>query len=130
MSITRERRPGRLRRLLGRLATDQEELDNSELRESSQGLGHRTIAELADREVATVSGTIRNTTLSPLGQVPALRAELYDGTQRLQLIWLGRRSIAGIHPGTYLRARGRVCTKDGIKTIYNPFYDILPNRGR
>ena len=49
-----------------------------------------------------------------------------DGTEGVQLIWLGRRSIPGIEPGRTLNVRGRVAMRDGQKVIYNPDYDLLP----
>lgn len=106
-----------------------DEIDADELRRTTDRLGARSIADLRFREVATVSGSVRSTTMSPQGTTPTLTAELYDGTQRLDVIWLGRSTIGGIHPGTYLRVTGRVCDRGGVPTIYNPTYDILPNRG-
>ena len=53
-------------------------------------------------------------------------AELYDGTEGVQLVWLGRRSIPGIEPGRTVKVRGRVAIRDGQKVIYNPDYDLLP----
>ncbi len=49
-----------------------------------------------------------------------------DGTEGVQLIWLGRRSIPGIEPGRTVKVRGRVAIRDGRKVIYNPDYDLLP----
>ena len=52
-------------------------------------------------------GTVRSVTLRPRVNVPALVVDLYDGSQALNLVWLGRRTIGGIEPGTYLpRAAG------------------------
>ena len=52
-----------------------------------------------DRELVTLYGTLRTVMFSPRGGVPALEGELYDGTGTVKLVWLGRRRIAGIHPG-------------------------------
>ena len=75
------------------------------------------------------AGAVRSVTLRPRVNVPALVVELYDGSQTLNLVWLGRRQIGGIEPGTYLTARGRVTYKNGVPTIFNPAYDIKPHRG-
>ncbi|AKT52009.1 OB-fold nucleic acid binding domain-containing protein [Arsenicicoccus sp. oral taxon 190] len=117
------------RRSLHRLVRPAEEIEDHELRSDADRLGVSSISELVDRQVATVSGAVRSTTLSPEGRVPALKVEIYDGTQALQLIWLGRRRIAGVRPGTYLTAQGRVCRVEGVPTIYNPRYELLPGRG-
>jgi hypothetical protein len=78
-----------------------------------------------DRELVTVQGTLRTVTLRPRGGVPALEAELYDGTATLTLLWLGRRRIAGIFPGRAIRVTGRIGVHGGVRTIYNPRYDLL-----
>jgi hypothetical protein len=83
-----------------------------------------------DRSQATVCGTVRSVTLRPRANLPALVAQVDDGSQRLNLIWLGRRRIGGIVPGIHLSAHGRVTFSDGIPTIFNPAYEIRPDRGR
>ena len=50
----------------------------------------------------------------------------YDGTASITLLWLGRRRIAGIHPGRALRVTGRIGCHGGVRTLYNPRYDLLP----
>ncbi|HRC41920.1 MAG: OB-fold nucleic acid binding domain-containing protein [Nostocoides sp.] len=112
-----------------RLTRTETERDADELIEHARARGATTIDNLADRQIATVSGAIRAVTLRPRSTVPALEVELYDGSQSLTLVWLGRRAIRGIEPGTYLRATGRVCLRDGEPTIFNPAYDLLPRMG-
>lgn len=82
------------------------------------------IAEAPDREPVQVQGTLRTVTLRPRGGVPALEAELYDGTGTVTVIWLGRRRIAGIFPGRSIRLSGRIGLHGGTRTIYNPRYDL------
>lgn len=84
------------------------------------------IAEAPDRDLVTVAGTLRTVTLRPRGGVPALEAELYDGTGTLTVLWLGRRRISGIYPGRALRVTGRIGVHGGMRTLYNPRYDLLP----
>lgn len=71
-----------------------------------------------------MAGTLRTVTLRPRGGNPALEAELYDGTGVVNLVWLGRRRIAGIEPGRKLRAEGLVSVQDGRKVIFNPRYEL------
>ncbi|WP_307818135.1 OB-fold nucleic acid binding domain-containing protein [Janibacter endophyticus] len=97
-----------------------------ELRSEATARGCTAVAEAVDRQVVTVAGTIRSVTLRPEQSVPALVAELYDGTTPVNLVWLGRREIRGIRPGVYLRASGRLCRSTRSATIYNPSYDIVP----
>jgi len=125
----KEGKPGRLSRVATRLSSTALEFEARELQEGTGRLGATPIAELADRSDATVSGSVRSVTLRPRVNVPALVVELYDGSKALDLIWLGRRRIGGIVPGTYLTARGRVTFRHGIPTMFNPAYEIKPTRG-
>jgi hypothetical protein len=122
-------RPGLLSRVTERLARTELEFEALELQEDTGRLGATPIAELEDRSDATVCGSVRSVTLRPRVNVPALVVELYDGSKTLNLIWLGRRRIGGIVPGTSLTARGRVTFKHGVPTIFNPAYEIKPTRG-
>jgi hypothetical protein len=121
---------GLLSRVTARLARTESELEARELQEDTGRLGATPIAELADRSQASVCGAVLSVTLRPRVNVPALVVELYDGSKTLNLVWLGRRRIGGIVPGTYLTAHGRVTYKHGIPTIFNPAYEIKPDRGR
>jgi len=89
------------------------------------------IANLRHRDQATITGTVHSIAIPPKGQSPHIRVELYDGSGIVELIWLGRRSIAGIAPGAYLTVRGRVAYDDTTDRllIFNPSYDLLPHRG-
>ena len=64
-------------------------------------------------------------TVRPRGGVPALEAELYDGSGVILVVWLGRRRIAGIDPGRSMQVRGRIGVHDGQRTIYNPRYELM-----
>jgi len=55
--------------------------------------------------------------------------DVWRRVRQANLVWLGRRRIGGIVPGTYLTAHGRVTYKHGIPTIFNPAYEIKPDRG-
>ena len=124
-----EAKPKLLSRLTSRLASTASELEDRELKEDTWRLGATPIADLANRKDASVCGAVRSVTLRPRVNVPALVVELYDGSKPLNLVWLGRRRIAGIVPGTYLTAHGLVTYKHGIPTIFNPAYEIKPTRG-
>ena len=125
----KEGKPGLLARVATRLSSTELEFEARELLEDAGRQGATPIAELADRADAIVCGSVRSVTLRPRVNVPALVVELYDGSKTLNLIWLGRRRIGGIVPGTYLTARGRVTFKHGIATMFNPAYEIKPARG-
>lgn len=100
--------------------------ESKELRASTEASGCCLVAAAADRQRVKLQGTIRTVTLRPRGGVPALEAELYDGSGIVTLIWLGRRSIVGIDPGRPVRVEGRLALIDGVKAIFNPRYELRP----
>ncbi|MEI2775419.1 MAG: OB-fold nucleic acid binding domain-containing protein [Tetrasphaera sp.] len=119
--------PGAMLRRLGeRLTKSTDELHADKVREQTRSRGTIAIDTLADRQIATVSGTIRSVSLQPQSSALALVAELFDGSTLLVLIWLGRRRIRGIEPGVNIQVTGRVCHREGRPTIFNPAYDLLP----
>ncbi|MBR7743439.1 OB-fold nucleic acid binding domain-containing protein [Phycicoccus sp. BSK3Z-2] len=99
-----------------------------DLREQSHDEGGDDLTALAPRHPACVCGTVRTVTLPPRRSVPALVAEVWDGKGTVNLVWVGRRAIGGIEPGTFVRARGRVAVTKGVPTIFNPSYEIIPKQ--
>jgi len=89
-------------------------------------MGATPISELRGREKATVAGTLRTVTLRPRAGVPALVAELYDGSGTISLVWLGRRQIPGIEPGRQVIGSGRVTNDGEQRVIFNPRYELRP----
>jgi hypothetical protein len=116
----------RWRALAHRLSSPDQVLEAEELRASSDQLGGTPVEYLPDREPACVCGTLRSVTLRPKAGVPALVADLYDGSGTLTLVWLGRRQIAGIEAGRRIRVRGRVTRREGRPVVFNPEYELLP----
>lgn len=115
----------RLRRQISKWAnsTDQHARD---MRQTYRKDGADDIATAPDRQVVRLRGTLRTVTLRPRGGVPALEAELYDGSGVLTIVWLGRRRIAGVTPGRSIEVQGRIGQHDGVRIIYNPRYDLMP----
>lgn len=102
------------------------ELEAVELRDRLEDLDAVPCAEAVRSSPVTVAGTLRTVTLRPRTGVPALEAELYDGSGVVVLVWLGRRVIRGITPGRTVVATGRVTRSAGRRTMYNPSYELLP----
>src|SRR5215218_11489961 len=114
---------GRLRTGLQQWAS-QAHAEAVELRGNAVRAGCLPITEAPDRDMVTVQGSLRTVTLRPRGGVPALEAELYDGTGTITVLWLGRRRIAGIFPGRSIRVTGRIGVHSGVRVMYNPRYDL------
>jgi amino acid transporter len=87
------------------------------------------IADSRHREIVNVAGTLRAVTLRPRGGSLTMEAELWDGTGRVLLVWLGRRDIVGIEPGRKIVVRGRLTSMKGERAIYNPSYELHPTGG-
>jgi hypothetical protein len=115
-----------LRRALSRWVASDAEIEAADLREVARVAGCVPLSQVADRERARVRGILHTVTLQPRAGVPALEAELYDGSDVLTLIWLGRRRIAGVDSGRSMVVTGRVSAADGRRVMYNPDYKLLP----
>jgi hypothetical protein len=120
-------RSGMFRRTVSRLATSAKVHEAEELQKGCVQLGATPVSELPHRERVTVAGTLRTVTLRPRAGVPALVAELYDGSGAVNLVWLGRRQIPGIEPGRQLVAFGRVTSDGEQPVIFNPRYELRPS---
>ena len=101
-------------------------LDARDLHEAYRAKDVFAVADAPDRERVTLRGSLRTVTLRPRGGVPALEAELFDGTGVVTVVWLGRRRIAGIVPGRSIQVAGRIGLHDGTRILYNPRYELIP----
>lgn len=111
-------------RALRRLGASNAELQSQERQRLAESLGASRIADLQDREKATLRGTITVLTMKPRGGTPWLEAEFDDGSGTITLIWMGRRDIPGISAGRELTVNGRVSDVDGQRRMYNPHYEL------
>ena len=82
--------------------------------------------EAEDRSRVDIQGSLRTVTLRPRGGVPALEAELDDGSGVITVVWLGRRRIIGISPGRAIQVEGRIGAGGGTRLMYNPRYELIP----
>ncbi len=115
---------GAFKRMLRKLTSDVDTLDADDLSEHSEKSGAQRASDCACGQDVMVFGRLRSVEFCPQDADATLEAELFDGTEGVTLVWLGRRRIPGIEPGRTLRVRGRIAVRDGRKVIYNPFYEI------
>jgi hypothetical protein len=118
------RSSSRFRRALHRMGASSDQLQAEELQEEAVTAGGTPIMRCTVGQQVCVSGTLRAVTLRPQGGVPSLEAELYDGSAKLKLVWLGRRKVGGVEPGRMIIARGRLTDQRGVLTLYNPSYEL------
>lgn len=112
-----------------RLTRAPEQVEADELREDALRSGVQPITDGIVGQPTTIAGTVRSITLQPLQSVPALQAEVYDGTGSVTVIWLGRRRIIGIEPGRRIVVSGRLTSGVTGLTIFNPRYELKPSVG-
>ncbi|MFR9804580.1 OB-fold nucleic acid binding domain-containing protein [Pseudonocardia sp. RS010] len=116
---------GAFRRMLRKLTSDVDVLDADDLTEDSERSGAQRASECACGQEVTMLGRLRSVEFCAEDDTSAqLQAELFDGTEGVTLVWMGRRRIPGIEPGRTMRVRGRISVRDGRKVLYNPYYEI------
>ena len=116
---------GFMRRLTRRLTEDPEQRDAEELTGEAASTGAQRAIDCQRGQEVTMVGTLRSVEMNAKGCAGGVRAELFDGTDTVLLVWLGQRRIPGIESGRTLRVRGRLGTlENGAKAVYNPHYEI------
>ncbi|MFH5879512.1 hypothetical protein [Arthrobacter sp. NA-172] len=94
----------------------------------------RPLTDLPARGRVNCTGFIESVTYQPANAQVHFSAIVVDRIAqrgepgplaRLRVIWLGRRKVPGIEPGTVLRLEGMVTPRDGMPTMFNPRYEIL-----
>ncbi|MFD4368290.1 DNA-binding protein [Rhodococcus sp. NPDC058521] len=115
---------GYFRRLTRRLTEDLEELDAEEMVETSQASGAQHACDCSRGEEVTMLGRLRSVEACPKAGNASVEADFFDGTDEVQLVWIGRRRIPGIETGKCLLVRGRIGDRGGRKVIFNPYYEL------
>ncbi len=88
--------------------------------------GTTAISEIQWRSRVRVAGRVKTLRVQPSGQDQSLECTLIDHSgHAVTLVFLGRRSIAGIHSGTLLVAEGTVGKHRNKLAMVNPLYEIL-----
>jgi hypothetical protein len=88
--------------------------------------GTGPISEVGWRTRARVAGRVRSVRIQPWAGVPTLECTLVDETGGIYVVFLGRREVAGIHPGTRMVVEGMVGDHGGRMAILNPDYRLMP----
>jgi hypothetical protein len=88
------------------------------------------LGEVVHRQRTTVSGRVRNVRVQPWAGVPTFECTLVDPTGALTIVFLGRRSVAGVEPGAKLVASGTIGTYQGRLAMLNPSYELVEATNR
>ena len=84
------------------------------------------IADVEYRKPARVRGRVRSLRVRPWADSPTLEVVLVDGTGGINVVFLARRHIAGIRPGTVMTVEGMVGAHDRKLAMLNPVYQLAP----
>jgi amino acid transporter len=88
------------------------------------GTASVVIADVEWRQRVRVTGTISALRVQSMSGTCALECTLVDDTGGISVLFLGRRTIAGIQIGTSLTVEGMVVDHHGRLAIMNPVYEI------
>ncbi|HEY8471870.1 MAG TPA: OB-fold nucleic acid binding domain-containing protein [Natronosporangium sp.] len=117
-----------IQRLLRRLTATEQQLEAEQLRSDVAKSGCVLARQCQRGDLVLLTGKLRTVVYTPRSNLPTLEADLYDGSDTVKLVWLGRRRIAGIEPGRGLTVRGRIAIRDGEKVIFNPYYELTASK--
>jgi amino acid transporter len=87
--------------------------------------GATPIIDARWRDHVTVAGRVRAVRVAPLHDAPTLELILVDGTASISVLFLGRRSLAGVGVGTTMAVTGTVGIHKTRLAILNPSYQLL-----
>lgn len=108
---------------LRRLFSTPEEIEAEELEERARDSGASRISDAVPRQRVKVRGTI--SALDEVDDAGWLQATLTDGSGEVRLVWMGRRSLQCIAPGTRLVVTGRLAGDEDTRVIYNPEFEVV-----
>ena len=99
--------------------------DVEELSDEAVSTGAQKAIDCQRGQEVTMVGTLRSVECNGKGCSGGVKAELFDGSDSVMLVWLGQRRIPGIESGRTLKVHGRIGKlESGAKAIYNPHYEI------
>jgi hypothetical protein len=88
--------------------------------------GTQPISSLRWRTRARVAGRVKTVRVQTMSDQPTLECVLDDGSgEAITFVFLGRRSIAGLHSGTRMVAEGMVGKHKGRLAMMNPSFELL-----
>lgn len=112
-------------RAVKRLSLSREDIDANDEKQSREERGRLAVADVQDRQKATLFGTIQSVTYYPENIRPLIDATLFDGTGTIVLRWPGRSDIPGMHAGVHLEVEGTIGVSNGVKVMTNPLYRLI-----
>ncbi|MGH9170501.1 MAG: amino acid permease [Acidimicrobiales bacterium] len=87
--------------------------------------GVTSIGELVYRSRGRIHGRVRSMRVQPWSGVHSLECTVVDESGAINVVFLGRRQVAGISVGATVVAEGMVGKHDGQLAMINPGYEII-----
>jgi len=84
------------------------------------------VRHMRPQERVRLTGTIREAGTVRAGDSPVYRCVLAGGWGELDLLFLGRGTIAGLIVGTRCSIQGTVAVRRGRRVVWNPRYQVEP----
>ncbi|PRC60725.1 DNA-binding protein, partial [Mycobacterium sp. ITM-2017-0098] len=82
--------------------------DVEQLSDEAASTGAQRAIDCQRGQEVTMIGTLRSVECNGKSCAGGVKAELFDGTDSVMLVWLGQRRIPGIESGRTLKVHGRV----------------------
>jgi amino acid transporter len=92
--------------------------------------GCTPIGELVYRQRSRIRGRVHSVRVQPWSSVQALECTVVDGTGAVNVVFLGRKTIAGLEVGTKITAEGMVGKHDSRLAMINPSYELIQPAAR
>jgi len=86
--------------------------------------GWTPLGEVEPREREHIGGRVAYVEVSPQDAPARLIVRIMDSTGSMDLVFLGRRVVAGLEPGAIVCAEGRVAASEDVPVMYNPRYEL------
>lgn len=83
-------------------------------------------ADARPRQRAVITGTIRWAGVVKMGPGAAYTCVLDDSSGEIDVVFVGRNSVAGLVPGACCTIEGTVNADGGRLVVWNPLYRIQP----
>jgi amino acid transporter len=87
--------------------------------------GSTSVIDATWRKRVTIAGRVRSMRVAPLHDAPTLELVLVDASGAISVVFLGRRSLAGVQVGTRMIVDGTVGIHKARLAILNPSYQLL-----
>ena len=82
------------------------------------------IADVRYREKCKIRGRVRSLRVRPWADSPTLEIVLVDETGGISVVFLARRRLGGVRPGTVMTVEGMVGSHQRRLAILNPEYEL------